>query len=32
MKTKPLTLLLALTFLISVSTIVNAIQSFGDYE
>ena len=32
MKTKPLTLLLALTFLISVSTTVNAKQSFGDYE
>ena len=32
MKTKPLAFLLALTFLISGSTIVNAKQSFGDYE
>ena len=32
MKTKPLTFLLALTFLISGSTIVKAKQSFGDYE
>ena len=32
MKTKPLTFLLALTFLISFSTTVNAKQSFGDYE
>jgi endonuclease YncB( thermonuclease family) len=32
MKTKPLTYLLALTFLISGSTIVSAKQKFGDYE
>ena len=32
MKTKPLTFLLALTFLISGSTIVSAKQKFGDYE
>ena len=32
MKTKLLTFLLSLTFLISGSTIVNAKQSFGDYE
>ena len=32
MKTKPLIFLLALTFLISVSTTVNAKQNFGDYE
>ena len=32
MKTKPLTLLLSLTFLISGSTTVNAKQKFGDYE
>ena len=32
MKTKPLTFLLALTFLISGSTTVNAKQKFGDYE
>ena len=32
MKTKQLTLLLVLTFLISGSTIVNAKQSYGDYE
>ena len=32
MKNKPLTFLLALTFLISGSTIVNAKQNFGDYE
>ena len=32
MKTKPLTFLLSLAFLISVSTTVNAKQSFGDYE
>ena len=32
MKTKPLTFLLVLTFLISGSTIVNAKQSYGDYE
>ena len=32
MKTKPLTFLLALTFLISGSTTVNAKQSFGYYE
>ena len=32
MKTKPLTFLLALSFLISGSTTVNAKQKFGDYE
>ena len=32
MKTKPLTFLIVLTFLISGSTIVNAKQSYGDYE
>ena len=32
MKTKPLTFLLALTFLISGSTTVSAKQKFGDYE
>jgi endonuclease YncB( thermonuclease family) len=32
MKTKPLTYLLALTFLISGSTIVSAKQKFGDYK
>ena len=32
MKTKPLTLLLALTFLISGSTTVNTKQKFGNYE
>ena len=32
MKTKLLTFLLALTFLISVSTTVNAKQNLGDYE
>ena len=32
MKTKPLTFLFSLAFLISGSTIVNAKQSFGDYE
>jgi endonuclease YncB( thermonuclease family) len=32
MKTKPLAYLLALTFLISGSTIVSAKQKFGDYE
>ena len=32
MKTKPLIFLLTLTFLISGSTIVNAKQSYGDYE
>ena len=31
-ETKPLTFLLALTFLISGSTTVNAKQKFGDYE
>ena len=32
MKTKPLIFLLALTFLISISTTANAKQNFGDYE
>jgi hypothetical protein len=32
MKTKSLTFLLALILLLSVSTIVNAKQKFGDYE
>ena len=32
MKTKPLTFLLVLTFLLSVYTTVNAKQNFGDYE
>ena len=32
MKTKPLTYLLPLTFLISGSTIVSAKQKFGDYK
>ena len=32
MKTKQLTFLLALTFLLSISNLVNAKQSFGDYE
>jgi len=32
MKTKPLTFLLALTFLLSISTTVNTKQKFGDYE
>ena len=31
-KTKLVTFLLALTFLLSVSTTVNAKQNFGDYE
>ena len=32
MKTKQITFLIVLTFLISGSTIVNAKQSYGDYE
>ena len=32
MKTKPLAFLLALIFLLSISTTVNAKQKFGDYE